>query len=49
MSQPPDDRTLKSYPTNEDNSQIDPIVLQQQFHRDEIHVQEIFLRPRLPE
>ena len=48
MSQPPDDRTLKSYPTNEDNSQIEPNVLQQQFHRDEIQAQEIFLRPRLP-
>ena len=48
MSQTPDDRKLKSYPTPEDNSQIDINVLQQQFHRDEIQAQEIFLRPRLP-
>ena len=44
MSQTPDDRKLKSYPTTEDNSQIDINVLQQQFHRDEIQAQEIFLR-----
>ena len=48
MSQTPDDRKLKSYPTTEDNSQIDTNVLQQQFHRDEIQAQEIFLSPRLP-
>ena len=48
MSQTPDDRKLKSYPTTEDNSQIDINELQQQFHRDEIQAQEIFLRPRLP-
>ena len=48
MSQTPDDRKLKSYPTTEDNSQIDINVLQQQFHRDEIQAEEIFLRPRQP-
>ena len=48
MSQTPDDRKLKSYPTTEDNSQIDPSVLQQQFHRDEIQAQDIFSRPRQP-
>ena len=48
MTQTPDDRTLKSSTTNEDNSQIDPNILKQQFHRDEIQAQEIFLRPRLP-
>ena len=48
MSQTPDDRELKCYPTAEDNSQIDINVLQQQFHRDKIQAQEIFLRPRLP-
>ena len=48
MSQPPDDRKLKSYPTPKENSQIDINVLQQQFHRDEIQAQEILLRPRLP-
>ena len=45
MSQTPDDQKLKSYPTTEDNSQIDINVLQQQFHRDEIQAQEILLRP----
>ena len=44
MSQTPDDRKLESYP----QSHIDINVLQQQFHRDEIQAQEIFLRPRLP-
>ena len=48
MTQTPDDRTLKSSTTTEDNSQIDPNILKQQFHRDEIQSQEIFLRPRLP-
>ena len=48
MSQTPDDRKLESYPTTEDKSQININVLQQQFHTDEIQVQEILLRPRLP-